>query len=151
MIWTQEIKGCCVVLCQGLLSSMHVNKEITIGKCSWWACTVGLVSMYLVVLQCAAVVSTLYQFNALISGPNYGSGTVRKVYVSWCACMPGFSLWSVHKPYLHVLNSWWCAGLRQCVWWRGCLCAKLKWSGGRAWALTPLKNPIALLTAADRQ
>lgn len=76
-----------------------------------------------------------------------------------CACAPAFSLWSVNKPYLHVLNSWWCVGLRQCVWWRGCLCAKLKWSGGRAWALTPLKNPTekkqnktkCSFTAADWQ
>lgn len=95
--------------------------------------------------------SALYQFNALISGPNYGTSSVCEECVCVCACVPGFSLWSVHTPYLHVLNSWWCVGLGQCVWWRGCLCAKLKWSGDRAWALNIMKNPVALLAAADRR
>lgn len=36
--------------------------------------------------QCTAAVSALYQFNALISGPNYGTSSVCEVYVCARTC-----------------------------------------------------------------
>lgn len=143
MTWAQQIKGCCVVwFCMHVTKDKH-EEGVTDQN-------LGLVSVYFV----AAALST---FNSLMpSSPDLIMALA--LCVKWicvlaqavvCLCAWFYTL--VTAPYLHVLNSCWCVGLRQCVWWRGCLHAKLKWSVRRTRDLSPLKNPIALLTAAADQ
>lgn len=61
-----------------------------------------------------------------------------------CVSVLGISLWSVHKPYLHVLNSWWCAGLGQCMHdgENVCMPSWSDWTAGHG--PSTLKHPVAL-------